>query len=147
MSAVHDLWHVIKAKVCQNRNLNHSAYYSGSQQDNCIKNRAAQILTLEVVLNEHRKKFATIFEPLKGKNALYHLIFTKTAWKPAEIRELSLADCLFVIQDELRIDKLPEDIQEFIESLSLPSVAFTFDELLEEDWDPKENSIPLASLN
>lgn len=52
-----------------------------------------------------------------------------------------------MIQDELRVDKLPKDIQEFIESLSLPSVAFTFDELLEEDWDPKENSIPLASLN
>lgn len=39
------------------------------------------------------------------------------------------------------------DIQEFIESLSLPSVAFTFDELLEEDWDPTENPISLASLN
>ncbi|MDI6977558.1 hypothetical protein QMZ62_05615 [Serratia sp. PF2-63] len=147
MSAVHNLWHVIKAKVCQNRNLNHSAYYNGSEQDNRIKNRSAQVFTLEIVLNEHRKKFATIFEPLKGKNALYHLIFTKTAWKPEEIRELSLADCLFVIQDELRIDKLPEDIREFMESLSLPRVAFTFDEFLEEDWDPTENLIHLASLN
>ncbi|HIE0649872.1 TPA: ECs1072 family phage-associated protein [Serratia marcescens] len=147
MSVLHNLWHVIKAKVCQNRNLNQSAYYSGSHQDNCIKNRSAQLLILELVLHEHRKKFSTIFQPLSGKVALYHLIFTKTNWKPAEIRNLSLSDSLFIIQDELRIDKLADEVKSFIDTLELPGISITFDELLDEDWDPKENVISLATLN
>ncbi|CAI1803790.1 Uncharacterised protein [Serratia quinivorans] len=147
MSAIYNLWHIIKARVCDNRNLNHSAYYSGSQQDNCIKNRSAQLLILEITLHEHRKKFATIFEPLSGKTALHHLIFTKTNWKLAEIRSLSLTDSLLVIQAEMRVEKLPAEVQKFIDSLELPEVAFNFEELLEQDWDPKENSIVLASMN
>ncbi|KAB8310774.1 hypothetical protein EH227_02565 [Rouxiella chamberiensis] len=146
MSNIYDLWHVIKSKVCQNRGLNHSAYYEGSMQDNCIKNRSAQIFILEIILHEYRKQHATIFEPQKGINALHHLIFSKTKWKPSDIRKLSLSDCLFVIQDELRIEKLPDDARAFIESLKLPSVAFIFDELFEEDWAPKENSTFLTLL-
>lgn len=146
MSQIHNLWHVIKSRVCENRGLSHSAFYAGSQQDNCIKNRSAQIFILEMVLHKHRKQYATIFEPLKDEKALHHLIFTKTMWKPSEISQLSLADCLFVIQDELRIDKLPDEARDFIESLDLPTFAFIFEELLDKDWVPKENSICLAAM-
>ncbi|VTR53249.1 Uncharacterised protein [Serratia fonticola] len=110
------------------------------------KNRSLQIFILEMILHKHRQQYATAFEPLKNEKALHHLIFTKTMWKPSEIRQLSLADSLFIIQDELRIDKLPADIAPFIESLNLPAVAFIFEHLLDEDWVPKENSIFLASM-
>ncbi len=146
MSSTHNLWHVIKSRVCQNRGLSHSVFYAGSQEDNCIKNKSAQIFILEMVLHKHRQQYATIFEPLKGEKALHHLIFTKTLWKPSEISKLPLADCLFVIQDELRIDNLFDEAKDFFKSLELPSVAFNFEELLEDDWAPKENSIFLASM-
>ncbi|AKG71809.1 hypothetical protein WN53_23300 [Serratia fonticola] len=146
MSPIHTLWHVIKSRVCENRGLSHSAFHEGSEQVSCIKNRSLQIFILEMILHKHRQQYATAFEPLKNEKALHHLIFTKTMWKPSEIRQLSLADSLFIIQDELRIDKLPADIAPFIESLNLPAVAFIFEHLLDEDWVPKENSIFLASM-
>ncbi|MHA7847133.1 ECs1072 family phage-associated protein [Serratia sp. D1N4] len=146
MSSIHNLWHVIKSRICENRGLSHYSFHSGSAEDNCIKTRSAQIFILEMVLHKHRQQYATIFEPLQDKKALHHLIFTKTKWKPSEISQLSLADCLFVIQDEMRIDKLSGEVKYFTEYLELPSTAFVFDELLEEDWAPRENSIFLAAI-
>ncbi|MEX2953590.1 hypothetical protein AB4K01_20585 [Serratia fonticola] len=146
MSSTYDLWLTIKARVCENHGLKHSDLYAGSYQDNCIKNRSAQIFILEMVLHKHRQQHATIFEPLKDKKALHHLIFTKTMWKPSDISQLSLADSLFVIQDEFRIEKLPEEAKELIESLELPTIAYVFEDLLEEDWAPKENTFLLASM-
>ncbi|STB14572.1 Uncharacterised protein [Citrobacter freundii] len=34
MSEYHSLLHVIRSRVCENRNMSHSAYYQGSLQDN-----------------------------------------------------------------------------------------------------------------
>ncbi|WP_316304305.1 hypothetical protein [Atlantibacter hermannii] len=141
MSDYHNLLHVIRSRICENRNMSHSSYYQGSQQDNQIRNRTALIFTLEVVLHQHRMQYATIFNPLVGKEALHHLIFLKTHWIPADIRKLSLEDALFVIQDEMKIEKLGPDARGALESLNLPSVAYRFDDFPEADWDYKENSV------
>lgn len=146
MSDYHNLLHVIKSRVCENRSMSHSAYYPGSVQDNQIKNRMALIYVLEILLHQHRQKYATIFNPLEGKSALYHLIFMKTKWRPSEIRDLKLEDALFVIQDELRIEHINDEAQEALSSFNLPSVAFLFEDFPEEDWNYKENSIFLRSL-
>lgn len=146
MSEYHSLLHVIRSRVCENRNISHSAYYQGSQQDNQIRNRAALIFILEMILHQHRIKYATIFNPLEGKDALYHLIFMKTNWLPSDIRKLPLEDALFVIQEELRIENLPTDAQDALKSFNLPSVAFQFEDFPEADWNYMENSTFLRSL-
>ncbi|KML25478.1 hypothetical protein VL10_00055 [Leclercia adecarboxylata] len=146
MSEYHNLLHVIKSRICENRNMPQSAYYHGSQQDNQIRNRTALIFTLEMVLHQHRLKYATIFDPLEGKSALYHMIFMKTHWLPSDIRNLSLEDALFVIQEELRIDNLSSDAQEVLQSFNLPSVSFLFEDFPEDDWNHTENSTFLRSL-
>lgn len=146
MSEYQDLLHVIRSRICENRNISHSAYYHGSQQDNQIRNTTALIFTLEMVLHQHRIRYATIFNQLEGKSALYHLIFLKTYWQPSEIRKLSFEDVLFVMQEELRIDNLNTDAQEALSGFNLPSVTFRFEDFSEADWDCKENSIFLRSL-
>ncbi|MFP2467680.1 hypothetical protein ACLEUK_06105 [Pseudescherichia vulneris] len=146
MSEYHNLLHVIKARICQNRNISHSAYYQGSQQDNQIRNRTALIFALEMMLHQHRLKYATIFNPLDGKAALYHMIFMKTHWLPSDIRNLPLEDALFAIQEELRIDNLNSDAQEALQSFNLPSVSFQFEDFPEADWNHTENTAFLQSL-
>lgn len=147
MNVIHDLWRVIKERVCDNHNLNHSDYYPGSHQDNCIKNRTAKIFILEIILHEHRKKHANLFNALSQKEALHHIIFIKTNWKLADIRNLSLADSLIAIHEELSIEKLPNEAKLFIDTICLPEIPIDFDSPLEEDWNPKENAISLARMN
>ncbi|ENF6040753.1 hypothetical protein ABRV10_002767 [Citrobacter amalonaticus] len=146
MSVYHNLLHVIRARVCENRNMSHSAYYQGSLQDNQIRNRTALIFTLEMILHQHRIKYGTIFNPLEGKDALYHLIFLKTHWLPSDIRKLTLEDALFVIHEDLRMENLSAGAQEALKSFNLPSVAFPFEYFPEADWNYTENSTLLRSL-
>jgi len=141
MSDYHTLLHVIRSRICENRSMAQSAYYLGSQQDNQIRNRTALIFTLEMILHQHRIEYATIFNPLEGKAALHHLIFMKTKWKPAEIRELSLEDALFSIQDMLKIESLQEEAKEVLASFGVPSAPFLFDTLPDADWNFRENSV------
>lgn len=146
MSEYHNLLHVIRSRVCENRNMSHSAYYPGSQQDNQIRNRTALVYVLEILLHQHRQKYATIFNPLEGKAALHHLIFMKTKWLPSEIRNLTLEDALFVIQDELRVENISDEARDALSTFNLPSVAFLFEDFPEEDWNYRENSTFLQSL-
>nr|WP_244618534.1 hypothetical protein [Serratia fonticola] len=115
--------------------------YVGSR----VKLRVLQIFTLEYFLSEYRLKHGSPFNPLEGKKALHHLIFEKTKWPLHTIRELSLNDSLFIISDELRISNLPDKAREFIDSLNLPLHVYSVDDFPEADWDPKENSVFLAS--
>jgi len=146
MSDYHNLLFSIRSRICDNRNMSHSAYYAGSQQDNQIRNRTAAVFILEMVLHRHRVKYGTIFNPLEGKAALNHLIFVKTKWLPEDIRLLSFEDALFVIQDELRIDNINKDAQVALSAFNLPTYSYRFDDFPEADWDLKENSTFLQNL-
>ncbi|WP_423244281.1 ECs1072 family phage-associated protein [Citrobacter braakii] len=146
MSEHHSLLHVIRSRVCENRNMSHSAYYQGSLQDNQIRNRTALIFTLEMILHQHRIKYGTIFNPLEGKDALYHMIFMKTHWLPSDIKNLTLEDALFVMQEDLRMENLSSDAQNALKNFNLPSVAFQFEDFPEADWNYTENSTFLRSL-
>ncbi|NHB89587.1 hypothetical protein C5471_18555 [Photorhabdus tasmaniensis] len=148
LAKFYNLWHAIKARVCNNHDVdpNYFDVYSSDHQICCLKNRAAQIFILEAILHKHRQQHGTIFEPLEGEKALHHLIFLKTKWKPSEIRALSLEDSLLVIQDEMHLDNLPEEAQRVIDAINLPkAISFRSDDMLDEDWVPKENSIYLQT--
>ncbi len=145
MSDYSHLLQVIRMRVCESRKLSHTAYSKDSLQDNQIRNRTALIFILELVLDQHRAQHGSIFTPLQGKDALHHLIFVKTKWLPSEIRKLNFQDALFVIQDELKKENIPEEAQELLKAFYLPSVAITFDDFLEQEWDYKENSVFLQN--
>ncbi|OON35622.1 hypothetical protein BTJ39_22360 [Izhakiella australiensis] len=147
MQELDTLYHVIKSHICEVRKISHSELSFGNGQGNKALNRAAMIFVLEIVLHKHRSDYATIFEPLAGRKALDHLIHLKTKWKPEEIKSLSLADSMFVIQDDLKISKLPGYASEFIASLNLPSVSYTFDDFMDEEWDTRGNSAFLNQLS
>jgi len=126
--------------------MSHSAYYPGSMQGNQLRKRTVLTYVLEIILHQHRQKYATIFNPLEGKAALHHLIFMKTKWRPSEIRDLKLEDALFVIQDELRLENISDEAQEALSSFNFPSVAFLFEDFPVEDWNYRENSAFLRNL-
>lgn len=83
---------------------------------------------------------------MEGKVALHHLIFMKTKWLLSDIRKLTLDDALLVVQDELKPEIINAEAQDVLSALKLPSVAFLFEDAMEEDWDPKENAVYLQSL-
>ncbi|HCU0428835.1 hypothetical protein I5Q42_06290 [Serratia marcescens] len=59
------------------------------------------LLRLDLLIIEHRKKYATDWEPLLGDRALSHLIFVRTGWSPIQITALSFSETLLVLQQDL----------------------------------------------
>lgn len=146
MHELDNLFQYIKGRVCEKRGLNTYDFYTDKIKGNQAYNRSAFIFTLEIILHKYRHEHATIFESLEGRKALHHMIFTKTNWKPEYIRTLSLADCLFVIHDELKISKLPEDAKSYISGLNIPENALTFDDVEDAEWDATGNFAYLQNL-
>ncbi|HEJ0068204.1 TPA: hypothetical protein SLO38_004539 [Citrobacter koseri] len=146
MHELDNLFQYIKGRVWEKRGVDTYDFYPGNTKGGQAYNRAAFIFVLEMILHKYRMEHATIFEPLEGRKALHHMIFTKTNWKLEYIRTLSLADCLFVIHDELKISKLPEDAKSYISGLNIPENTLTFDEVKDEEWDAMGNFAYLQTL-
>ena len=102
-----------------------------------VQNRTVLIFSLEVILEEHRKKYGHLTNPLKGKSALHHMLLRKYKWPLSEIRSLSLQDSLFLLQEELALESLPEPAQKVIQMFSAHRAKDCFDEVLEDEWDPE----------
>ncbi|WP_437613180.1 ECs1072 family phage-associated protein [Erwinia sp. V71] len=101
-----------------------------------VQNQAVLFFTLEAVLEEHRKKFATPANPLAGKQALHHLILQKYKWPLGDIRALSLQDALFVLQEDLIGDKLPESAKRVIKHFAAQTPTEPFADIDDREWDP-----------
>jgi hypothetical protein len=142
MNSYSDLWQMIKLRICQNSSIPESATYgSNNYVGTRVKLRTLQIFTLECVLHQYRQMHATSFNPMEGEKALHHLIFDKTKWLPNVIRALDFNDALFVIKDEMKLSKLPDDAKAFIDKLNLSEYAHPIDDFPATDWDPKENAV------
>lgn len=102
-----------------------------------IRNRAALIFALEVVLHQHREEFGTDWSPLKGKQALEHLLLKKYNWPLREVRDLQLCDIVLLLQDELSPEKLPENAHQILKMYNVLAVRHSFNDFLEEEWDPE----------
>ncbi|ENF7818735.1 hypothetical protein ABR157_004546 [Enterobacter soli] len=102
-----------------------------------VQNRAALIFSLEVILESHRKKYGHLTSPLKGKLALEHLLLNKYKWLLSEIRGLSLQDSVFLLQEELALESLPEEAQNIIKMYNAHRANGYFEEILEDEWDPE----------
>ncbi|EAW9081584.1 hypothetical protein AABH71_005461 [Salmonella enterica] len=80
---------------------------------------AEQLLRLDMLIIEYRKAFATDWQPLLGFDALNHLLFSRTGWPPTEIKQLSFAEILLVLHEDLKALQIPP------ESLELPDSVTT----------------------
>lgn len=94
------------------------------------------IFALEVILEQHREKYGTNWNPLNGKQALEHLILKKFQWPISQIRNLSLQDALFILQEELNFKNLPENAQQMIQMFGSSRANQCFPDIAEEEWDP-----------
>ncbi|MGE9549704.1 ECs1072 family phage-associated protein [Erwinia amylovora] len=145
MSQYDDLWQAIEMRVRQNNgasltDISHSESILGNQ----VRQRTAQIFILEIILDKHRKQFATRYTPLSGDEALHHLVFTRTNWLPAQIRTLLLSDALFVIADMFRDGNIPQGARDFLSTKGLRNYSYPQDEFTDRDWAPKENEVHLS---
>ncbi|EPJ3809300.1 ECs1072 family phage-associated protein [Serratia marcescens] len=130
-----DFFHLVQKKIAEVRDV--AMVGTVKQPDYTqVQNRATLIFTLECVLEAHRKQFATLGSPLKGKAALEHLILQKYKWSLNEIRNLSLQDAIFVLQEELAFDRLPELAQKVITLYGAQRAKLVYPDILEDEWDP-----------
>ena len=123
MSSYSNLWQAIWPGVCD---FYDAAQYDFENNPGTVKALQArvhsyQLLLIELLIHEQRKKFATPFEPLDGQKALHYIVFNKTHWELPKIRSLSLQDILFVLLDDIRPDHLPDEAQKYLETLRIPS--------------------------
>lgn len=112
-----------------------------SQRNQC-QNRSALIFALEIVLDQYREKYKTLWSPLQGRKALELLLVQKYKWPLSEVRALSLSDSIFLLQEELVPNKLPD---EAIALLVFHDALYSQDEypdILEGEWIPDLHLTP-----
>ncbi|MEI7245143.1 hypothetical protein WCT80_00825 [Pectobacterium carotovorum] len=135
MSGYSSLWDSIKHHVSETRNIKTQGMIDANDSLR-VTHRAAQLFTLDILLQEHRKKFGRDIFPLHGKDALHHKILIKYKWPLDMIRELSLSDCLLALQDELIPENLSEGGRKFLGHVIERASQIGFDDLLDEEWNP-----------
>ncbi len=136
MSVINEeYFQVIQNKIAAHHGVQMQGYIESPYYQ--VQNRAVLIFSLEVVLEAHRAKYGTLTSPLKGKLALEHLLLLKYKWPLSEIRSLSLQDALFALQEELVLENLPEKAQEVIKMFNAHRARTTFDQIVDEEWDPE----------
>ncbi|EPR6404850.1 ECs1072 family phage-associated protein, partial [Yersinia enterocolitica] len=101
------------------------------------RNRSALIFALESILHLHREAHGTIWNPLEGRKALEHLLLQKYKWPLSEIRALSLADIVLLLQSELAPERLPEEVISVLRDFSSLTPKKSFPEFMEDEWDPE----------
>lgn len=101
-----------------------------------VKNRASLVFALEVLLERHREKHGTLWSPLPGKLALLHLILQKYKWPLSEIKALTLQESVFLLQEELKFENLPDLAQRVLKNYLADRAEHYFAEIREEEWDP-----------
>lgn len=133
MSNYSHLWENIRNHVRNIRGIQ-KGYLVNSYDDLKLSHRTAQIFILEVFLQQHREKYGAGVFPLRGKNALHHAILLKYKWPLDSIRNLSLSDALFAVQDELTPENLPEAAQWFLSGVVEEASQIAFDDLEDKEW-------------
>ncbi len=140
MQKFDDLWQAIEARVCENNDITHQDMTNeDSVRGNAAKQRIAHIFILEVLLSRHREKYASPYVSLAGEEALYHMIFKRTGWKPFEVKQLSFSDAMFVIAELFREENLPADVRGILRANGLREQPYSLYDFSEKDWAPRDN--------
>src|SRR5476651_2723709 len=97
------LFYLIQDNVIKARELKTTGSIDNIQIDSTA-NRAVQLCVLDLILDEHRKKYGNQFGPLHGKLALQHKLLLKYNWPLTDIRALTLADIFLALHDEITFE-------------------------------------------
>lgn len=142
MQKYDDLWNAIDTRVRENNDIPLADMENpDSVRGNATRQRIAQIFILEVLLSRHRDKYASVYVPLAGEEALHHLIFKRTGWKPFEIKQLSFSDAMFIIAELFRDENLPMDVREMLLTHGVRDMTWPNYDFSEKDWSPRENAL------
>ena len=101
-----------------------------------VESRALLFVMLDSLLHEHRKKYATPFNNLAGKKALVHLVLIKHHWLPEQIESMTLPYLLLSVQDELNYTNSSEGMRNYMDIKDWESMTLSFEDILEEEWNP-----------
>lgn len=101
-----------------------------------VSNRAALVTVLDIVLELHRAKCSSYLSPLRGRKALTHLLLTKFNWPIATINQMSIADSILAIQDELVSPEPHELVKQLLDNVSAQYLYDSFADIPDFDWDP-----------
>lgn len=140
MQKFDDLWQAIETRVCENNDITHDELTDETTARGiAAKQRVGHIFTLEVLLSRHREKYASPYVALAGEEALWHLIFKRTGWKPFEVKQLSFSDAMFVIAELFRDENLPADVRGILRANGLRDQPYSLYDFSEKDWAPRDN--------
>lgn len=106
---------------------------------------AELLLRLDMLLIEHRKQFATSWEPLLGRTGLNHLLFVRAGLTPPQVTQLSFDEILLVLHQDLKDVNIPAEAVKLPDSV-LEGRAFEIHRkspgqtelppCSEDEWDP-----------
>ncbi|EQA4952885.1 ECs1072 family phage-associated protein [Salmonella enterica subsp. diarizonae serovar 47:i:z53] len=82
--------------------------------------RAEQLLRLDVLIAQYQDKFATTWEPVIGRVAINHLLFSKTSREPDQVekvRKIAFPDIFFLLHEDLVNVEIPSGTLELLDSV------------------------------
>ena len=129
------LYRLHKENICTQRNITTAGLVDGEAIDK-LENRAALLTLLDVILDEHREKYSSILNPLRGRAALTHLILSKYKWPIEHIESMSILHSVLAIQDELKLAESTNVGKDFLERISADYYTVPFEDFPDTDWDP-----------
>ncbi|XTZ40383.1 ECs1072 family phage-associated protein [Salmonella enterica] len=144
MQKYDDLWQAIETRVRENNDITHTDMTNNTSRGQAARHRIAQIFILESLLARHREKYASTFVPLSGEEALWHLIFKRTGWKPFEVKQLSFIDAMFVLAELFREENLSAEVRAVLRSQGVSDESIPTYDFSEKDWAPRDNELFLA---
>lgn len=101
-----------------------------------IANRAALLTLLDVFIEEHRVKYSSRYSPLRGRDALTHLILTKYSWPVEEIQKMTIANSIIAIQYLFQEEQLSEISKGFLGKINEHYYHLVFEDFPDSDWNP-----------
>lgn len=129
------LYQAHQAEIGKQRGIPTTGLVDGGDLDR-VYNRAALITVLDITLEIHRAKHSNNLTPLKGKEALTHLILTKYNWPIETINKMSLTDSILAINDELFPSQPHELAKQFLENINAKYLYECFGDMPDSDWNP-----------
>ncbi|WP_110028256.1 ECs1072 family phage-associated protein, partial [Mangrovibacter plantisponsor] len=120
MNGYENLYLAILPDLAEHYGISSSHFQSNphSTSSQQCRSHLYKLILIEFYLHEHRLKNSKSVLHLDGVAALHHLVYLKTKWTPASIRNLNTPDLLFALLDDLVPDQLSETAQNYLAVIS-----------------------------
>lgn len=102
------------------------------------------ILLLEIIIHEHRAKYATAFASIKGVEALKHKLLIDKVASIHELSDISLECIVFAPLKDLRLENLTLSAQTGLEKIELIETGDDIDLSLALSWNLGDGQMILS---